>query len=156
MCVQDKSQFDRPPAYSTHPRDTRLSTSSPASSSTVAATNALTRPCLQPTNFVYVNQERRIKRTYVIDPSLQIPNMFLPLIDDEKKRENNVMIQGMSAVDVDLWLVGRKNSEKGLEPVGKRTRIYVGSMAPWWQRDEDCVTVKIVRPLLLSAVLSEH
>ena len=50
-----------------------------------------------------------------------------------------VLIQA-SAVDVDLWLVGNKNSEKELEPVGECTLMHVGSTASYWPGHENSVT----------------
>lgn len=102
-----------------------------------------------PTNLVDIDgQNGWIKRTYIIDPSLEIPDLFRPLVRVQK--ETNVYLQGRG-VDVDLWIVGHKDSEdsqceskKGRSLPKKRTTICVGSRDSQ-MKDREAVTVRIVR-----------
>ena len=98
-----------------------------------------------PTNFVDIDgQNGWIKRTYIIDPSLNIPDLFRPLVKMQK--EKNVYLQGLG-VDVDLWIVGHKDSEceskKERSLPKKRTTICVGSRDSQ-MKDREAVTVRIV------------
>lgn len=120
---------DYPPAYDIHTQDPQLPT--PASTSIQsAAGDPLTKLNQKPTNFLYVDEKHHaIKGTYVIDPSLHIPDAYLHPLNPEEERKNLYLHTRDGSVDVDLWIVGRKLhsfQEKPRHDLG-RTKIHVSS-----------------------------
>ena len=94
----------------------------------------------QPTNFLYIvkSQWDVGKKSYIIDPSLPIPDAYLEVPTAAVKggvKRNAYFHASSGDMDVDLWIVGRKNSET---MSGKRTTLYV-------KADCGSVSFKIVR-----------
>ncbi|KIM56677.1 hypothetical protein SCLCIDRAFT_131939, partial [Scleroderma citrinum Foug A] len=94
----------------------------------------------KPTNFLCVDQRNgAIKGTYIIDPSLQIPESHLPPPvktgegGAEGERKNLYLHTRDGSVDVDVWLVGHKSRSKEST---KRTTLYVSS-------NDGAITTKI-------------
>ncbi|KIM59067.1 hypothetical protein SCLCIDRAFT_78610, partial [Scleroderma citrinum Foug A] len=114
-----------PPPYSVHPQDKRLSTS------TSEPVYASTKLQLNPTNFLYIDGNYpRIKSTFMINPSLHIPETYLPLLKDINAdavgERMNMYVDTGDDLDLDVWIVGRKESDVALDPM-RRTRMRLGS-----------------------------
>ena len=112
------------------------------STGTIAPSDPLARLKGKPTNFLCVDQRNgAIKGTYIIDPSLQIPESHLPPPVKEGEgggdgeRKNLYLHTRDGSVDVDVWLVGHKSRSKGS---GERTTLHVSS-------NDGAITTKIVR-----------
>ncbi|KAL4068514.1 hypothetical protein V8B97DRAFT_835660 [Scleroderma yunnanense] len=124
--LADITKYDHPPAYNTLSQDP---TPAPAIS---AAADPLAKLNCKPTNFLYVDErDGAIKGTYVIDPKLHIPDAYLPPLNTGEKRKNVYLHTRDGSVDVDLWIVGRKDletphSEKAPHPMS-RTNMHVSS-----------------------------
>ncbi|KAL4068436.1 hypothetical protein V8B97DRAFT_823251 [Scleroderma yunnanense] len=122
-----------PPAYETLRQDDRLPR--PACSTSISpevAEDPLTKLNCKPTNFLYVDEKScAIKETYVIDPLLHIPDAYLTPLNAQEERKNVYIHTRDGSIDVDLWIVGRKDaetsrSEKAPDPM-RRTTIHVSS-----------------------------
>jgi len=125
-----------PPAYGVPPQDTHL----PASTS--AAVDPRPKLRFNPTNFVYVDGNFGTWNSrIIIDPSLHILEAYLPPLKDIKVdaagERMNMYVHTGEDLDLDVWIVGRKDSDVALNPM-KRTRMHVGSL-------NGSVTVKVVR-----------
>ena len=124
-----------PPAYGVHPQDIHLP-------STSAAVNPLTNLGFNPTNFLSFEGDYECAEfTFIIDPSLHIQEAYLPPrkdtnVDADGERMN-MYVQTSKDLDLDLWIVGRKDSDVAPNPM-KRTRMRVDSQ-------EGSLTVRIVR-----------
>ena len=102
----------------------------------------------RPTNFLYiVGKYNYIQGTYVIDPSLHIPEQYLPPLDTGlgimRGEWKNLYLRNdddNGTVDLDLWIVGCESSETVRDPM-RRTKMCVSA--------QGSVTIKIVRPLFL-------
>ncbi|KIM68135.1 hypothetical protein SCLCIDRAFT_106220 [Scleroderma citrinum Foug A] len=130
MYVQ--GQFDTedyPPAYDIHTQDTHPPASASASIP-AAVGDPLTKLNQKPTNFLYVDETHHsIKGTYVIDPSLHIPEAYLHPLNPEEERKNLYLHSRDGSVDVDLWIVGRKSDsyQEKQRHDPRRTKIHVSS-----------------------------
>ncbi|KAL4068435.1 hypothetical protein V8B97DRAFT_821901 [Scleroderma yunnanense] len=114
---------DIPPAYGDHLQDVTTAN---------ASSDPLARLKGTPTNFLSVDQRNgAIKGTYIIDPSLHIHESYLPPPVKEGEGETtaerkNLYLHTMNgSVDVDVWLVGRKNGASKTEQ--KRTTLDISS-----------------------------
>lgn len=141
MYVQ--GQFDTedyPPAYDIHTQDTHPPASASASIP-AAVGDPLTKLNQKPTNFLYVDETHHsIKGTYVIDPSLHIPEAYLHPLNPEEERKNLYLHSRDGSVDVDLWIVGRKSDsyQEKQRHDPRPTKIHVSSRS-------GTVSVKVVR-----------
>ena len=85
----------------------------------------------------YLNMECKV----TINPSLHIPEAYLPPLQDinvdAAGERMNMYVHTGEDLDLNLWIVGRKDSDVALNPM-KRTRMHVGSR-------NGSVTVKVVR-----------
>ena len=81
------------------------------------------KPTLTPTNFLYVIGSYPFSRggSYLIDPSLHIPEAYLPPLKDINVdavgRRMNMYLHIGGDVDLDLWVAGRKDSDVALNPM---------------------------------------
>lgn len=119
------TQFDaegNPPAYDIPSQDTYLSISA---STSIRAVNRFSKP----TNFLYIAKDHGdINETYVIDPSLQIPDSYLLSRNSTNgdcvgERKNVYLHTDHGNIDVNLWIVGRKDLPGPI----MRTTMHVSS-----------------------------
>ena len=77
----------------------------------------------------------------MIDPSLHVPETYLSLLKeidaDAVGERMNMYVNTGNDLDLDVWIVGRKESDAALDPM-RRTRMHLGSQ-------NGSVTVKVVR-----------
>ena len=77
----------------------------------------------------------------MINPSLHIPETYLPLLKDINAdavgERMNMYVDTGDDLDLDVWIVGRKESDVALDPM-RRTRMRLGSR-------NGSLTVKVVR-----------
>jgi len=123
-------------AYGVHLQGTQLPTSTSAAVCPLNRTN--------PTNFLYIDHSRNYdsaRAKFIIDPSLQIPETYLPPLKDinvdAAGERMNLFLHTSKDLDLDLWIVGRKGLDIALNPM-KRTMMHVGSRS-------GSLTVKVVR-----------
>ena len=102
-------QHDPPPSY----LDTTETLSTISSISTLGTDRLSTIPDIKPSNFVNLNRANEsIKGSWLIDPSLSIPESFLYPLPTEGARSNLILESKNGAINADIYLLSSGRSNK--------------------------------------------
>ena len=102
-------QHDPPPSY----LDTTETITTITSKSTPGTDRLSTIPNIKPSNYVNLNRANEsIKGSWLIDPSLSIPESFLPPPPTEGARSNVILESKNGAIDADIYLLSTSHSNK--------------------------------------------